>query len=367
MNFGLNDEQQMLRAAAKDFLASRLSSEKIRALADSDDAFDETLWGEMAELNWPGLMVSEDDGGQGLGTVELAVLMEQAGYALLPGPLFSAMLAALELDAAASDEQRERYLAPLATGEMRGTIALWDRGGGWAPDDITLEPERSNGGYVLNAVKLFVPDAATADFLIVGAANGLRLIVDRSAAGLTITPTPTIDGTRKQYAVKLDGVRVGEDAAFGDEDAFEAARHRAYIALAAEMTGIAQRTMEMAVGYAKERKQFGRPIGSYQAVSHRCAQMLLETEGARSTVYYAAWAADNEPDKAPIAASMAKSYASDAARRVAGSSIQVHGGIGFTWEHDLHFLLKRARVGAELLGDPRMHRERIATLVGLAA
>ena len=362
MNFDLNDEQQMLRAAAKDFLAARLNSEKLRALADSDHAFDESLWKEVSELNWPGLMVSEDDGGQGLGTVELAVLMEQAGYALLPGPLFSTTLAALELDAAATDEQRERYLSPLAAGEVRGTIALWDRGRGWAPDDIALEPERSNGEYVLNGEKLFVPDAATADFLIVGAANGLRLIVPRDAQGVTVTPTPTIDGTRKQYAVKLDGVRVGEDAAFGEEQPFEGARQRAYIALAAELTGIAQRAMEMAVEYAKERKQFGRPIGSYQAVSHRCAQMLLETEGARSTVYYAAWAADNEPETAPVASSMAKAYASDAGRRVAGSSIQVHGGIGFTWEHDLHFWFKRAHCDAAYLGSPRWHRERVAEL-----
>ena len=161
---------------------------------------------------------------------------------------------------------------------------------------------------------------------------------------MTITPTPTIDATRKQYAVKLDGVKVGEDAAFGGDGALERLRaSRAYTALAAELTGVAQRALEMAVEYAKERKQFGRPIGSYQAVSHRCAQMLLETEGARSAAYYAAWAADNEPETAPLAASMAKAYASDAGTRVTGASLQVHGGIGFTWEHDLHLWLKRAQ------------------------
>jgi alkylation response protein AidB-like acyl-CoA dehydrogenase len=362
MNFDLTDEQRMLQAAARDFLAARLKSEKIRALAASDDGFDEQLWGEMSELNWPGLMISESSDGQELGTVELVVLMEQLGYALAPGPLFSTTLAGLALEQAGTDAQRERYLAPLAAGEQRGTMAMFDAGAGWNPEDVRMKAERSNGGYRLDGEKVFVLDAATADFLIVGAAGGLRFVVETGADGVTITPTPTIDGTRKQYSVKLDGVQVGEDAVFGGEGQLDAARDRAYVALAAELTGVAQRTMEMAVAYAKERKQFGRPIGAYQAVSHQCAQMLLETEGARSLVYYAAWAADSEPQSASLGASMAKAYASDAACRVTGSALQVHGGIGFTWEHDLHFWLKRARCGAVYLGDAKWHRERVARL-----
>jgi alkylation response protein AidB-like acyl-CoA dehydrogenase len=319
----------------------------------------------MADLNWPGLLVSEDHGGQGLGTVELAVLMEQLGYALAPGPIFSTTMAALELQAGATEDQRERYLAPLATGEQRGTLALWDHGAGWTTDDITLEPESSNGGFTLNGEKLFVLDAARADFLVVGATGGRRFIVPRDAAGVTIIPTPTIDGTRKQYAVKLDGVKVGAEDGFGGDGSLDLAHSRAFTAVAAEMVGVAQRGLEMAVEYAKDRKQFGRPIGSYQAVSHKCAQMLLETEGARSAAYYAAWAADNEPDKAALAASMAKAYCSDAATRVTGSSLQVHGGIGFTWEHDLHLWLKRASCDAAFLGDARWHRERVAEISGL--
>jgi alkylation response protein AidB-like acyl-CoA dehydrogenase len=363
VNFDLNDEQRMLQEAAREFLAARLKSERIRALAESDDAFDEDLWRQMNELNWPGLMVSEAYGGQELGTVELAVLMEQLGYALVPGPILSSMLAGIALETAATGDQKERYLAPLATGEQRGTLALWDAGAGWAPDDVTLEPERADGGYVLNGEKLFVLDAATADFFIVGATGDRRFIVDRDAAGLSITPTETIDATRKQYAVKLDGVRVSEDASFGGPGAMGPARVRAYIAIAAELAGVAQRALEMGVDYAKERKQFGRPIGAYQAVSHRCAQMLLETEGARSAAYYAAWAADNEPDTAPLAASMAKAYASDAGTRVTGASLQVHGGIGFTWEHDLHLWLKRASADAVMFGDARWHREQVARMV----
>ena len=340
MNFDLTDEQQMLQAAARDFLAARLNSEKIRALAETDDAFSADLWKEISDLGWPGLMVGAESGGQELGTIELAVLFEQLGYALTPGPVLSDTFAALALQTAGTDEQRERWLAPLAAGEKRGTMALWDRGAGWSPADITLEPEASNGGYTLNGEKLFVLDAATADFLVVGAKGDRRFIVERDAEGVTITPTPTIDATRKQYSVKLDGVKVGEDAAFGGDGAMDDARTRAFIAVSAELTGIAQRALEMAVDYAKERKQFNRPIGAYQAVSHRCAQMLLETEGARSATYYAAWAADNEPETAPLAASMAKAYASDAGVRVTNASLQVHGGIGFTWEHDLHLYLK---------------------------
>src|SRR5688572_13090938 len=212
MNFDLTDEQQMLQAAAREFLAARLKSEQIRELAESDDAHSEDLWREMSELNWPGLMVSETYGGQELGMVELVVLMEQLGYAPVPGPIFSSMLAAIALETAATDEQKERYLAPLATGEQRGTLALWDAGAGWAPDDITLEPEQANGGYVLNGEKLFVLDAERADFLIVGASGDRRFIVERDTEGVSIAPTETIDTTRKQYAVKLDGVKVGEDA-----------------------------------------------------------------------------------------------------------------------------------------------------------
>jgi alkylation response protein AidB-like acyl-CoA dehydrogenase len=363
MNFDLNDEQQMLQAAAREFLAARLKSERIRALAESEDAFDEGLWREMSDLNWPGLMVSEKYGGQELGTVELAVLMEQLGYALTPGPILSSMLAAIALETAATEEQKERWLAPLATGEQRGTLALWDAGAGWGPDDVRLQPETTGGGYSLSGEKLFVLDAARADFFIVGAADDRRFIVERDADGLSIVPTETIDATRKQYALRLDGVKVAADAAFGGPDAMASARLRAYTALAAELTGVAQRTLEMAVDYAKERKQFNRPIGAYQAVSHRCAQMLLETESARSATYYAAWATENEPETAPLAASMAKAYASDAGMRVTGASLQVHGGIGFTWEHDLHLYLKRAVADAVMFGDSRWHRERVARMV----
>ncbi|KKK71551.1 hypothetical protein LCGC14_2912790, partial [marine sediment metagenome] len=219
MNFDLTDEQRMLQEAARELLSSRLSSDRIRELAESEHALADDLWRETSEMGWHGIVVSEQSSGQGLGTVELSVLMEQLGYALAPGPFFSNALAALALEAAATDEQRERYLAPLAVGEKRGTLALWDRGGGWTPDDIRLEPERANGGYVLRGEKLFVFDAAVADFLIVGATEGRRFIVDRQSDGVEIVPTPALDATRKQYAVKLDGVKVADDAALETDGA----------------------------------------------------------------------------------------------------------------------------------------------------
>jgi alkylation response protein AidB-like acyl-CoA dehydrogenase len=364
MYFDLTDEQQAIKSTARDFLASRYKSERIRELAASDDGFDPADWREMAELGWTGLAVPEEWGGQGLGIVDLAVLFEEMGYALAPSPLFSNTIVALALTLCGADDQRERFLRPLAGGELRGVPALWDADSPAAPGGFTMEPKADGDGIVLDGEKVLVPDAASADFFIVATADGKRHLVERGAAGVTVTPETSIDLTRRLSTVRFDGVRV----AAADSMPAEAADYypvffRLCVALAAESTGVAQRTMEMAVAYAKDRKQFDRAIGSYQAVSHRCAQMLLETENARSAVYGAAWAADAEPESLPLAASMAKAYASDAGWRVPDASIQVHGGIGFTWEHDLHFFLKRGRANAALFGDSKWHRERVADAV----
>src|SRR5687768_11460711 len=224
----------MLQATAKEMLAARFKPARIRELGESDTGFDEEIWRETAGMNWPGLIVSEEYGGQELGTVELVVLMAELGYALAPGPFLSNTFAALALEHMATDEQRERYLTPLAVGELRGTLALWDSGAGRNPEHITLEPTKTGGGWALDGEKLFVLDAEIADFFIVGATGGRRFIVERNASGVTITQTPTIDSTRKQYAVQLNGVQVGEDASYtADEDALGLARARAYTALAA--------------------------------------------------------------------------------------------------------------------------------------
>jgi alkylation response protein AidB-like acyl-CoA dehydrogenase len=364
MYFDLTDEQQAIKATAHDFLASRFKSERMREIAASDDGFDAAGWTEMAELGWTGLAVPEEWGGQGLGIVELAVLFEEMGYALAPSPLFSNTIAGLALTLCGSDDLRERYLRPLAVGELRGTPALWDAGSPVTPGGFTMEAKADGDGVVLDGEKILVPDAASADFFLVATADGKRHLVERGADGVTVTAEPSIDPTRRFSSVRFDGVRVAvADTLPGAEADYYPVFFRLCVALAAESTGIAQRTMEMAVAYAKDRQQFGRPIGAYQAVSHRCAQMLLETENARSAVYGAAWAADAEPESLPLAASTAKAYASDAGWRVPDASIQVHGGIGFTWEHDLHFFLKRGRSNAAIFGDAKWHRERVADAV----
>ncbi len=364
MYFDLTDEQQAIKSTAHDFLAARYKSERIRALAESEDGFEQSDWEEMAELGWPGLALPEEWGGQGLGIVELSVLFEEMGYALAPSPLLSTTVAGLALALRGTDEQRERWLRPLADGKARGTLALFDAGTPATIGGFEMEAKEDGDGIVLDGEKVLVLDAGTADFFLVATSDGSRHLVERGAAGVSVMPEHSIDLTRRLHSVRFDGVRVGPEATLtGVQEDYLPVLWRACVAIAAESTGVAQRAMEMAVEYAKDRQQFGRPIGAYQAVSHRCAQMLLETENSRSTVYGAAWAADAAPESLPVAASMAKAYASDAGWRVPDASIQVHGGIGFTWEHDLHFFLKRGKVNAVTFGDAKWHRERVADAV----
>ena len=356
MNFDFTDDQHAIKRTAREFLSARYKPETVRELAADERGFTDQQWSELVQLGWPGVIVPEAHGGLGLGAVELVVIFEEMGYALAPSPLFSDVCAALLLAASGTDEQRERWLGPLAAGECRGTLAVWDEHAGWAPDRSEVEP----AGGALAATKIAVPDAATADFLLVAAADSRHYLLELGNSSTEIVSVPSLDETRKLYTVKLSGAPAQPLA-----HAPGPVRH-AYAAiitaLAAENVGVAQRAMEMAVQYAKDRKQFDRPIGSYQAVSHRCAQMLLEVESARSLCYWAAWALDHQPETALRAASMAKAYASDAGFRVTSSALQVHGGIGFTWEHDLHFFLKRAKANAHAFGDARWHRDRVAAL-----
>ena len=364
MYFDLTDEQEAIRSTAHDFLASRFKSERMRAIAGSEDGTDESGWTEMAELGWAGLALPEEWGGQGLGIVDLAVLFEEMGYALAPSPLFSNTVVGLALAGGGSDEQKERWLRPLAEGAARGTQAMVDAGSTGTPGAYPMKDEADGDGVVLNGKKQLVADAAGAAFFLVATADGRRHIVPADADGVSVTPEISIDTTRRLSTVSFEGVRVPADQTLPGQGAdFQRVYLLGAVALAAESTGVAQRTLEMAVAYAKDREQFGRPIGAYQAVSHRCAQMLLETENSRSAVYGAAWAADADPGALPLSASMAKAYASDAGWRVPDASIQVHGGIGFTWEHDLHFFLKRGRANASMYGDARWHREQVAKKV----
>jgi alkylation response protein AidB-like acyl-CoA dehydrogenase len=361
MNFDFTDDQQAIKRTARDFIAARYKPETVRAVAEgSDGAVSSEQWSEMAELGWPGVIVPEADGGLGLGAVELVVIQEELGYAIVPSPFFASISATLLLVAAGTDEQRRRWLGPLARGDAKGTLAVWDEYAGWSPDHSELEPAADG---TLTGTKIAVPDAASADLVVVAGAEGRHYLVETGARGVEVTPEKSLDPTRRLFTVAFDNA-----AAEPLADAPSQISH-AYstivTALAAENVGVAQRALELAVAYANDRKQFDRPIGSYQAVAHRCAQMLLEVEGARSLSYWAAWALDHEPDTAGRAASMAKAYASDAGFRVTASALQVHGGIGFTWEHDLHFFLKRAKANAHAFGDARWHRDRVAVLSGV--
>jgi alkylation response protein AidB-like acyl-CoA dehydrogenase len=330
MDFGFSDEQQEIKRTAHDFLAARFKPEKVRELAEAG-SYDDAIWREICELGWPGIAVAEEYGGQGLGMVELVILCEELGYACAPVPFLSNAATGLVIEQGGSDEQRSRWLPGIASGEARGAIAL-------DQEDPAL-----------------VADAEGAAVLGLPAEETGRLV---EPADATIEPVRLIDSTRSYARVAAsDGEPLPE----------ETGMYGPIVALAAELTGVAQRAMDMAVQYAKEREQFGRPIGAYQAVSHRCAAMLYDVEEARSLTYYAAWTADAEPETLPLAANMAKARASDAAWSVTASALQVHGGIGFTWEHDLHFLLKRAKVAGQLLGTARQHRDRVADMVGLAA
>ena len=333
MNFDLNDEQQEIKRTANEFLGARFKPEKVRELSEAD-SYDDSLWQEISELGWPGIAISEEDGGQGLGMVELAVLLEESGYACAPSPLLGTAGAGLVISAAGSDEQRSEWLSKLASGEATGSF------GGFADGQSTI-----------------FCDLPRADVVVTFDGEGALLA---PASEVDFEPFKTIDSTRS-YGLVSDAT--GERLQ-GDVDA---GRDRLAVAIAAELTGIAQRTLEMAVSYARERQQFGRPIGAYQGVSHRCAAMLLATEESRSLTYYAAWAADAEPESLPIAAAMAGARAGDAGWEVPSSALQVFGGIGFTWEHDLQFWLKRGRVTGRMLGTPGDHRERVAELSGLGS
>jgi alkylation response protein AidB-like acyl-CoA dehydrogenase len=356
MEFGLNESQLLLRDNARKFFAGECPMEEVRRLMETETAYDQALWAKMVEQGYTGIIFPEEYGGVGLGKVELILLMEEAGRALLPGPLFSTVaLAGSVLDATATPEQKKRYLAPICSGHARSTVAMLEAGASWHPADVQM----SSASGKLTGEKLFVPDAKVADFLIVVARDGV-FVVDAKAAGIEVQPMEAMDLTRKLYSVRFSGTpaeRLGN--AVGLAHSLDVAT----AALVAEIVGAMQRTLDLTVEYAKMRKQFGKPIGMFQAVQHQCADMYLETESARSAAYYAAWALEENAPDAAVAISIAKMYASDAGRTVGNRGIQIHGGMGFTWENDLHLYYRRAKASETALGDSTFHRERIARLV----
>jgi alkylation response protein AidB-like acyl-CoA dehydrogenase len=356
MQFGLSESQQILKDTARKFFAGECPVAAVRKVMETETAYDPALWSKLAGQGFTGIITPEEYGGMGLGKVELILLMEEAGYALLPGPLFSTVaLAAPVIDALGTGAQKKKYLTPIASGEARSTVAFVEASGSWDPAQIQL----SAAGDRLTGTRFFVTDAATAGFIVVAARNGV-FVVEANAPGLNIRPMKGMDLTRKIYSVEFKNTPAEKLSGPGD---LARALDIATAALAAEMTGGMQRVLETTVAYAKTRKQFGKPIGIFQAVQHLCADMYLETESSRSAVYYAAWALEENAPDAAKAVSVAKMYASDAGRTVGNRGIQVHGGMGFTWENDLHLYYRRAKASETMLGDATFHRERLAKLV----
>jgi alkylation response protein AidB-like acyl-CoA dehydrogenase len=330
MDFGITDDQREIQRTARHLLSERARSERVREHAESGRS-DVEMWRELGELGWPGIAIAEEYGGQGLGCIELSILCEEMGRSLAPVPFLPSAIAAAVIQHGGSPEQRERWLPGLASGESIGAL-----------------------GAAVDGTADFVIGASEANVIVLVEDDGSARVLDGGEAELTTLAS--IDPTRS--AARVSGGDGGETLADGC-----AGLGRALVAVSSELVGVCDRALEMTVAYVKERKQFGVPVGAYQAVSHRCAQMLLETEKARSTTAFAAWTADADPERLAEAAAMAKAAASDAGREVTSSAIQAHGGIGFTWEADVHWLFKRAQVDSVLLGGAGRHRARLAAIL----
>ena len=379
MRFAFSEEQEALRSAARDFLAEHSSPACVRRAMETELGYDPDVWRRIGrELGWTSVIVPAEYGGAGLTFVELVALMEPMGAALLCAPFVSSIcLAANALLVGGSEAQKRAYLPALAAGETTGTVAYAGPGGRWDAAGSGAVAARTGGDFVLNGTKSFVLDGHSADLLVVAArqADGegpeaiSLFIVPGEAGGVERRRLPTMDQTRRQAEVTLRNVRVPASALIGQEggawDVLRKTLDRAAVAVAAEQVGGAQRCLDMAVAYAKERVQFGRPIGSFQAIKHKCADMLLRVESARSASYYAGWAVAAGEDEVPALAALAKAYCSDAFFFCAAENIQIHGGVGFTWEYDAHLYFKRAKSTETLLGDPASHRETVARHMGL--
>ncbi|HTS48478.1 MAG TPA: acyl-CoA dehydrogenase family protein [Bryobacteraceae bacterium] len=371
MQFELTETQQTLKNTVRKFLAAECPMAEVRRLMETDTAFDEALWRKMAEQGWTGMLIPEQYGGFGMGMVEMAATLEEMGRALLPGPFFSTVVMAGPLiERAGNEDQKQKYLGPIARGEAKVTVAFLEDPPSWSPDGVQMTARAAGDGYVLDGKKLFVPDAAVADLLMVIARLDGQLAifaVPANSKGLSLTPMSSIDLTRKVYEVAFNGVKIASDNLLATGASAVAAlgpaRAIATAGLVAEMTGGMQRLLDITVEYAKTRKQFGRPIGQFQAVQHQCADMLLYTESSRSAAYYAAYAIQEAIPEARLAVSVAKAYSSDAYRETGNRAIQVHGGMGFTWENDAHLFYRRAKVSEQMFGDAAFHREQIAKIV----
>ncbi len=367
MDYDLSKPQKMLQQSVREFCQRQCPLEKVREIMETDTAQDPELWQGIADQGWIGLHLSEDLGGLGLALVDLAVVAEELGRACLPGPFLSTTWAATLISKSGHEAAAKKYLADLCEGSKIATVACFEEESGWAAEEYsTIKANESGDGVLLSGSKQLVGDAAVADIMIVAARGdkGLTLaLIETSADGVSIKATPGIDATRKLYEVKFENVP-GTVLAIGDDAkrALTESQQVGNVAVCAELVGSMQWMLETTVEYARTRKQFDQIIGSFQAVQHKCADMLLATESSRSAALYAAWALSESTDDADRAVSIAKLFCADSAQKVGGNAVQVHGGIGFTWEHDLHMFYKRNKANEFLFGDSTFHREHVALI-----
>ena len=372
MDFGISDEQQQLKTSAREFLTHECPTTFVRKVMASEDGAASELYAQIGKLEWSGLIIPEKFGGAGLGMLDVAVLLEEQGYAAMPGPfLFSSVLAASALKEFGTDELRRKWLPALAEGKAIGTIAIVEEDDGIEPASIRTGGNKTGDEVVVNGRKMFVPYANVADFIIVAARFGggredvTFFAVDSKSPGVEIKLLKSLDLTRRVCAVELKDVRVKASLELqGGASAIRRMIDIASVAVAADSLGGAERALEMAVEYSKVREQFGKPIGSFQALKHAAAEIVSELEPARSLLWHAAYALDAEPKAAPRAAAMAKARLSEVYSRTTDKAVLMHGGIGFTWEHDIHLWFKRSRFNESYFGSPPYHRERVAQLGG---
>ena len=371
LNFALTAEHGELRESVRRFMDDRSSEREVRRLMETVEGYDQSVWAQMAgQLGLQGLIVPEEFGGSGFGYVELMVVLEEMGRALLCAPFFSTtVLAANLLLNSADDAAKLRYLPGIASGKTIATVALTEASGRWDAEGIAFNASSVGDAWRLSGDKFNVLDGHTADLVLVVARTGAGVstfAVERAAPGFTATPLRTVDQTRKQARLGFDDTPARMIGIEGRAwPAVSKMLNLAAVALAAEQVGGAQKALEMSVDHAKTRVQFNKPIGSFQAIKHKCAEMLLQVESARAAAYYAGWIAADDTAELPALASLAKAYCSEAYVHVASENIQIHGGIGFTWDHPAHMYFKRAKTSELIFGDPGYHRELLAQQIGI--
>jgi alkylation response protein AidB-like acyl-CoA dehydrogenase len=376
MDLGLSEEQELLKNAARDFLEKECPESHVREMEEDEKGYSPDLWKKMAELGWQGLIIPDANGGQGFGFLDLVILIEEFGRALVPGPFIPTQIGgAIALLEAGSDAQKQQYLPKIASGEQTWTLAFTEPSARFDAEGIELQAKQEGDGYVLNGTKLFIRDAHVSDYMTVVARTGGKgedgitlFIVDSKSAGISFEVLKTI-ASDKQCEVKFENVKVPAANVLGEAGkgwpAFEKIARKGTVLECAYLTGLAQKDFEISVQYAKDRIQFGRPIGSFQAIQHKAADMVTDVDGARFIMYKAAWSVAEDTEDADMDVHMAKAWCSEATRRVVAHGQQIHGGVGFTKEYVIQLYFRRQKAGELAWGDADHHRELVADKLGI--